>query len=66
MPTLIRFARPAKCRRQKSQTERLFEIIKCNDLRLVMMFCLFGLLMVFSLIHYFPDLGLIIAESNQF
>jgi hypothetical protein len=66
MPMHIKFARPAKCQRQKSKTERLFEIIKSNDLHLVMVFCLIGLLMVFTLIHYFPDLGIMIAESNQF
>ena len=66
MPTNVAFARPAKCRRQKSRAELLFEIVKSHDFQSVMMFCLIGLLMVFALIHYFPDLGVIIAESNQF
>jgi hypothetical protein len=66
MPTSVRFVRPAKCLRQKSRAERFFEIVENRDLQFVMIFCLIGLLTVFALIHYFPDLGLIIAENNQF
>ena len=52
--------------RKASQSSQLGEVIIAPNLTAVVLFCAIGMLTTFNLILRFPDLGMIIAQFNQF